>query len=39
MISQRGGGGRTGTPEPPPSYAPDEEKENFAIACLLLHNT
>ena len=24
----------TGTPGPPLSYAPDEEKENFAIACL-----
>ena len=27
-------GGVTGTPGPPASYAPDEEKENFAITCL-----
>ena len=31
IISQRG---VTGTPGPPPSYAPDEKKDNFATACL-----
>ena len=30
QLSHKGGS----TPEPPPSYTPDEEKENFAIACL-----
>ena len=33
-MSQGGGGGVTGTPGPPPSYALDEEKDNFAVACL-----
>ena len=39
IISQRGGGGFTGTPGLPPSYAPDEKKDNSPSLVYVLHTT